>query len=76
MARLTFSQREAARVLGLPDADAAVDTLVQDGTLPVAAVSSSGPRYFFAEDVRRAGSELALATATASRRGRRKAKDA
>jgi hypothetical protein len=69
MAQIAYSERETATVLRLPNA-AALEALVADGTLRIAAVAVDGRRFFFAQDVRRAASELAYA----ARAERRKAK--
>jgi hypothetical protein len=59
VARLTYSEHEVARLLGV-DANDSLDELIRDGTLRVLARARDGRRIFDAVDVRRAASELAL----------------
>jgi hypothetical protein len=67
MARITYTPRETARLLGLPDARESLDALVTSGTLRVAAITPDGRQLYDADDVRRAAGELALATRRAGR---------
>jgi hypothetical protein len=57
MAEVTFSKREARRMLGLAERQD-VDDLVERGTLRVGSRSLDGDPRFHAEDLRRAAAEL------------------